>query len=181
MARNRVAAGRTKMNAAMEAPTRHPAVDHDIDGLADRLLKITLVINLAMPGLLFLCAYLLRSMEILPVGGLIPAETLQIVFFALLFVAVSEVAVAFVLKKMFFSPERVQPTLNDTDAFAKLVTGGSITLAALGAASMVYGVILFILGMDITRIALFALISMVHFRLFRPTSDFLRSVITQAS
>jgi len=168
-------------NATMKEPTRHSAADHDISGLADRLLKITLAINLAMPAFLFLFAYLLRSMEILPVGGLVPAEALQIIFFALLFVAVSEVAVAFVLKKMFFSPERVRPTLDNPDAFAKLVTGGSVALAALGAASMIYGIILFILGMDMGRIALFALISMVHFRLFRPTSDFLRSVITQAT
>jgi hypothetical protein len=120
-------------------------------------------------------------MDILPVGGLVPATTLQILFFALLFVAVSEVAVAFLLKKLFFSPDKVRPTLHDPAAFAKLATGGSIALAALGAASMIYGIILLILGMEITRVALFALISLVHFRLFRSTSDFLRSTITQAS
>lgn len=169
------------INATMEVRTEHSAADHDFNGLADRLLKITLLINLAMPGFLFLVAYLLRSMELLPKSGLVTGEIIQILFFALLFVAVSEVAVAYVLKKSLFAPDKVRPTLHDQAAFAKLATGGSITLAALGAASMVYGVILLILGMEITRVALFALASLVHFRLFRPTPDFLRSTITQAS
>lgn len=167
--------------ATMEASTRHSAIEHDVNGLADRLLKITLGINLVMPGILFLFVYLLRSMDILPKSGLVSVDVLQILFFALLFVAVSEVAVAFVLKKMFYAPDKVRPTLHDQAAFAKLVTGGSIALAALGAASMIYGVVLLILGMEITRVALFALISLVHFRLFRPTSDFLRSTISQSS
>lgn len=168
-------------NATMDIPTRHSLADHDVTGLADRLLKITLAINLVVPGLLFLCVYLLRSMDVLPQSELVTAEILQILFFALLFVAISEVAVAFVLKKSFFAPDKVRPTLHDPAAFAKLATSGSVALAALGAASMIYGVVLLILGMEITRVALFALISLIHFRLFRPTSDFLRTTITQAA
>jgi hypothetical protein len=165
----------------MHEPKTTPAVDHDVSGLADRLLKLTLVINLVLPGIAFLIVYVLRAMEMLPMSELISSATLQLLFYALLFVAVSEVAVAFILKKAIFSPEKVRPTLDDAAAFTKLVTGGSITLAALGAASMIYGVVLYLLGMDATKVALFALIALIHFRLFRPTAEFLRSLIAQAS
>lgn len=169
------------INSTLEAPTATQTLNHDVSGLADRLLMLTLVINLVMPGFLFLLVYILRVTEIMPPTALVSAETLQILFYALLCVAVSEVVVAFVIKKTFFSPEKVRPALADSAVFTKLVTGGSITLAALGAASMIYGVMLYILGLGVPRVALFALIALVHFRLFRPTADFLRALITQAS
>lgn len=176
-----MADGGLLINATMEAPKPTELADHDVSGLADRLLKLTLTINLAMPGFLFLIVYLLRATEVLPTTALVPAETIQLLFYALLFVAVSEAGVAFALKKTFFAPEKVCSTLSDSAAFQKLVSTGSITLAALGAASMFYGVILYTLGLDIKMVAAFALIALIHFRLFRPTTDFLRSLIAQAS
>jgi hypothetical protein len=169
------------LNSTMEAPTATQIANHDVSGLADRLLKLTLLINLALPGFLFLVVYLLKSVAILPSNTLIPSGTLQVIFYTLLFVAASEVGVAFILKKAFFAPEKVRPALHESAAFAKLVTAGSITLAALGASAMFYGVVLYMLGLEIKMVALFALIALVHFRLFRPTADSLRSLIAQAS
>lgn len=156
------------------------SVTHDVDSLAGRLLKLSLIINLVAPAALFLVVYLLKSTEVLP-SSLVPSGTLLIIFFAFLFVAVSEIAVAFVIKKSIFAPDKVRPTLTDSGAFAKLMTAGTITLAALGGASMFYGILLYILGSSIANVAAFALIALVHFRLFRPTAEFLRSLITKAS
>lgn len=163
-----------------ENPTQTQTVTHDVESLAGRLLKLSLIINIIAPAALFLVVYLLKSMEVLP-SSLVPSGTLQIIFFAFLFVAVSEVVVAFIIKKSLFSPDKIRPTLTDSGAFAKLMTAGTITLAALGGASMFYGILLYILGSGIANVAAFALIALVHFRLFRPTADFLRSLVAQAS
>lgn len=155
-------------------------VTHDVESLAGRLLKLSLITNIVAPAAMFLVVYLLKSTEMLPTS-LVPAGTLQIIFFAFLFVAISEVAVAFIIKKSIFAPDKVRPSLTDSGAFAKLMTAGTVTLAALGGASMLYGILLYILGSGIANVAAFALIALVHFRLFRPTADFLRTLITQAS
>lgn len=155
-------------------------VTHDVESLAGRLLKLSLVINIVAPAAMFVVVYLLKSTEMLPTS-LVPAGTLQIIFFALLFVAVSELAVAFIIKKSIFSPDKVCISLTNPGAFPKLATAGTVTLAALGAASAFYGILLYILGISLVNVAAFGLITLVHFRLFRPTAEFLRSLIAQSS
>lgn len=163
-----------------ENQTSTQTVTHDVESLAGRLLKLSLIINIVAPAAMFVVVYLLKSTELLPTS-LVPAGTLQIIFFAFLFVAISEVAVAFIIKKSVFAPDKVRPTLTDSGAFGKLMTAGTITLAALGGASMFYGILLYILGSSIANVAAFALIALVHFRLFRPTAEFLRSLIARSS
>lgn len=165
---------------ATENQTSTRTVSHDVESLAGRLLKLSLIINIVAPAAMFLVVYLLKSTEMLPTS-LVPAGTLQIIFFALLFVAISEVAVAFIIKKSIFSPDKVRTTLSDTAAFSKSMTAGTLTLAALGAASAFYGILLYILGINLVNVAAFALIALVHFRLFRPTAGFLHSLIAQSS
>ena len=167
-------------STTLESPGKSGSVDHDVGNLADRLLKLALAINIVAPAVIFGVMYLLRTMDVLPAESLIAAETLRILFYVLLFIAVSELATAFIVKNALFAPTKVRPTLGDTAAFAKLVTGGTITLAALGAASMMYGVVLYVLGEDLTKVALFGMIALVHFRLFRPTGDYLRELINIA-
>lgn len=167
-------------NTVTDTPDTTHAVTHDIDGLASRLLKQSLFINVLAPAFFFLVAYLVRAGGILPATPLVDSGVLQILFYALLFVAVSEIGVAYVIKKTLFAPDKVRAALADPNAFTKLVTGGTITLAAIGATSIMYGIVLYLLGMEVTQFALFALIAMLHFRLFRPNADFLRSLIAQA-
>jgi hypothetical protein len=165
----------------MEQSTTSNSVTHDVDSLASRLLKLCLAINIVLPAVVFLVVYVLKSAGVLPSTSLVTPDILQILFYALLFVAALEVAVAFIIKRAIFAPDKVRPALASKEAFARLATGGSITLAALGGAAMMYGIILYILGLDMARVAIFALLTFVHFRLFRPTTEFLRSLIAQTS
>lgn len=153
---------------------------HDVDTLAGRLLKLAILINIVVPAFMFMVVYLLRVGGALP-ASLVPGGTLQIIFYAFLFVAISELAVAFVVKRAIFAPDKVRLTLGDSAAFTKLVGAGTIVLAALGAASMMYGIVLFILGAGLASVAAFGLIALIHFRLFRPSAEFIRSLITQLS
>jgi hypothetical protein len=104
-------------SATIEQPNTLTSVTHDVESLAGRLLKLSLIINIVAPAAMFLVVYLLKSTEVLP-SSLVPSGTLQIMFFALLFVAVSEVAVAFIIKKSIFAPDKVRPTLTVSSALA---------------------------------------------------------------
>ena len=168
------------MPTTMETHAPTLTAQHDLDSLGDRLLKLTLLINIVAPAALFLIAYLLRAAEIIQLSGLIEPGIMNIIFFVFLFITVSELGIAFVIKKSVFAPAKVRSVSNDPAAFAKLATAGSATLAALGAAAMFYGIILVVLGAEMTRVAVFALFALVHFRLFRPSADFLRSLLNQA-
>jgi hypothetical protein len=169
------------LQTTMEQPAVRHSIDQDVDNLAGRLLRLCLLINIVIPAFLFLAVYLLRSTGALPAGSMVAPNVLQLLFYAFLVIAVSEVGVAFVIKRAVFSPEKIRPTLSDNSVFARHVTGGTVTLAALGAASAMYGVLLCLLGIEVTYFAAFALIALVHFRLFRPTPDTLRAIINQAS
>ncbi len=164
-----------------EPRTAQPSVNHDTESLGGRLLRLSMLINLVMPLSLLLGVYVLRTLGVVPLEPLIPQSTLQLLFYVLLFVAVSELGVAFVLKRSILAPDKVRPTLNDAAAFARLVTTATIVLAALGAASLFYGVLLLLLGIGVASVAPFALIAFVHFRLFRPTAENLRTLILGSS
>ncbi len=167
-------------NATSESSSTVTSSRHDVANLADRLLKLTLLINVALPAALFVVVYILRSMKLIPTQVLVPIETLQILFFALVFVAVTELVTSFIVKKALFAPAKVRTVLNDASGFAKLAKGATVTLAALGASAVLYGIVLYILGEDLTKVALFGLIALVHLRLFRPTADFLRHTLDHA-
>lgn len=167
-------------NATSESSGITTSSRHDVANLGDRLLKLTLLINIALPAALFVVVYILRSMKLIPAQALVPIETLRILFFALVFVAVTELVTSFIVKKALFAPDKIRTVLHDLPGFAKLATGATITLAALGASAMMYGIVLYILGEDLTKVALFGLIALVHFRLFRPTAEFLRQTLDRA-
>lgn len=154
---------------------------HDIEGLAGRALKLALFVNLLIPAMLVIAVYVLRLLDVMPRTTSFLPDKLQLLYFVLVFVALSELVAALVLKKAMFGPDKVRPTLGSTEEFGKLVIGGTVTLAALGASPVLYGIVLYILGEDISKVALFTLVTLVHFRLFRPTAEFLHHIVSRAA
>jgi hypothetical protein len=152
----------------------------DIDELAGKALKLALFINLLIPALLIIAVYILSSMDMMPRAMSYPADTLQLMYFVLLAVALSEMVAALILRKAMFAPEKVRPVLGNSGEFSKLVMTGTTALAALGASPVIYALVLYILGEDISKTAIFPLVTLVHFRLFRPSAEFLREVVRQA-
>ncbi|HWO56222.1 MAG TPA: hypothetical protein VNN55_01520 [bacterium] len=169
------------MDQSNGSPTPFRSAAHDFDDLAARALRIALAVNVVIPLLLFVAIYLLKSAAIIPSSVSIPTSTQRLLFIVMALVAVSEVAVGFIVRKALFAPAKLRLILADADLFAKMVMGAGIVLAALGAASMVYGIVLYALGAPESWVAVFGLIGLVHFRLLRPTSEFLRAAATRAA
>lgn len=149
---------------------------HDIDHLVGRAMRLGVWINIVAPAILATIAYLLfDSGTIQPNADMAEGQT--VLFFALVGVAISELVVAFVMRRILFSPERAKPIRHDPALVELWVVRSSIVIFALGASPMAYGVILFFLSGDLRHLALFGIVCLLAYRLFRPTKDLLEAAL----
>jgi len=103
----------------------------------------------------------------------------SVLFFALVGVALSELVAAFVMRRILFSPERARPIRHDPVLVEQWVIRSSIIVFALGASPVAYGVVLFLLSGDLRQLALFGIVCLLAYRLFRPTRDLLEAALQE--
>lgn len=137
------------------------------------------LIGIAAPALLFLTVYLLRSAALLPAASAMPHETLRLLFYVLLFVGISELGAGFVMRQVMFATDKIRTALAIPGGFERMVGTASTVLSALGASPMIYGTVLFILGADMTAVAVFGLITLACYRILRLSPDFLRKAVAK--
>ena len=134
-----------------------------------------LILNMLLPIVVILAGLGVRHFV---QGGAAEPVTDQtrIIFYALLFVAVSEIGVTIFLKKLFLKPlstTEAPPASIPTIAF---IQSRYLILFNLAFAPTIYGFVWYFLGGELQEFVLFAVISLIIFRLVRPSADFFYSL-----
>lgn len=155
-------------------------MNHDYQQLADHGIKRMFLIGVVGPLLLFLLIYILRSAGVMPAREGSDTLVADPIFFVLLAVGLGEIVTGFVLRRAMFAPTRLRPVLGDPEAFATHIMASATLIGALGASEMVYGIVLFVLGLPTPNVAVFALLMLTCFRLLRPSARFLQTSVEAA-
>ena len=151
---------------------------HDLDHLVGRAMRLGVWIGLIGPAMIAAVAYGLHE------SGTIQAssdftEGQPVLFFALVAVAIGELVAVFVLRRLMFSPERARPIRHDPVLVEQWAIRSSTIVFALGASPIACGAVLFLLSGDLRQLALFGIICLLAYRLFRPTRDLLESALDE--
>ena len=151
----------------------------DPQKLAERAARIGMIINLMLPAGIAILAYAIEAS-----GGVPKWEITQsgppIIFIVFGALAISELAVAFFIRRKFFSRDHVASFRTDSPAIDQWLMKSSIIVFALGASPMLYGAILYIFSGDVRQLAFFGIVTMLAYRLFRPSADQLENILSQA-
>ena len=143
-------------------------------------MRLGLLINILAPAVIAAIVFaLVESETVQPNPEFVDGQ--PVLFFAFVAVALGELVAAFVLRRVLFSPDRARPIRHDSSLVEQWVQRSSIVIFALGATPLVYGAILYLLSGDIRQFALFGIISLLAYRLFRPTRDLLDGALNEAS
>jgi hypothetical protein len=142
-----------------------------------RAMMLGLVLNLLLPAVIVAIGYFLRRiMDAESETAIMDPESLQILFFALLLVAVSEIPVVLFLKKLLLKP---LPSNQAADADVPSVTfviSRFVLLYAVALSPSIYGLVYYLLGGEFRFFVLFGVISLLIFRLARPSQEFFYSL-----
>ena len=153
---------------------------HDLDHLVGRTTRLGILINILTPGVIAAIVFVLVESEIVHPNPEF-ADRQPVLFFADVAVALGELVAAFVLRRILFSPDRARPIRHDSSLVEQWVQRSSVVIFALGATPLVYGAILYLLSGDIRQLALFGIISLLAYRLFRPTRHLLEGALNEPS
>jgi len=138
-----------------------------------RIIYLGLVLNLLMPIVIVVAGYFIR--QTMNSGGQswgAAPDTVRILFWALLAVALSEVGVTLFLRKTLLQPNMRPAETSDPQTDIPHVQSRYIVLFALALSPAFYGLVLYLLGGEFREFVLFAVISLVIYRLVRPGQDF---------
>jgi hypothetical protein len=149
---------------------------HDLDRLVARAVRLGLLINLLIPAGVAALAFGLRESGVGPQDPSL-AEGPSVVFVVLVAVAVGDLVAAFLLRRRLFSPEQVRSIRHDPSQVEHWLVRASAIVFVIGASPMVCGAILYMLSGDIRHLAFFGIITLLAYRLFRPTKDLLEEVL----
>jgi len=139
-----------------------------------------LLVGVAGPLVIFLLLYVLRTLGTIPARGGGDTLVADPIFLALLVVGAGELVAGFFLRRTMFSPSRLRPILGDSRALETHVQAAATMIGVLGASEMIYGIVVFVLGLPTPNVAVFALLMLACFRLLRPSVRFLQSSVEAA-
>ncbi|PKK81996.1 MAG: hypothetical protein CVT49_15945 [candidate division Zixibacteria bacterium HGW-Zixibacteria-1] len=147
----------------------------DINKLLIKPVYIGLFMNILVPAILLGIVYYIDKNG--GQGRGLTSDTYNIMFWALCVVAISEGAMAFILRqKFFFSPMAVSKETLEDDLVRGFMNA-SIICYAFTSAIAIYGLILFFMGGTFETMVLFVLISMIAYQFIRPRYGFAKKVI----
>lgn len=138
-----------------------------------RVIYLGLVLNLLLPVVVVVAGYFIRQM--MNSGGEAwgaSPDTLRILFWALLMVAASEVGVALFLRKTMLKANMCPADKSDPQTDIPLVQSRFVVLFALALSPSFYGLVVYLLGAEFREFVLFAVVSLVIYRLVRPGQEF---------
>jgi hypothetical protein len=149
---------------------------HDISHLLARTARLGVLINLAIPGALALLAYGLRAGVVMDTKSSSLPDSPPI-FLILVGFAVLELVGAFVLRRRLLSRQRARTLRHDPSLVEHWLMRSAIIIFALGASPMIYGAAFYLWSGDLRHLALFGIITLLAYRLFRPTEDQLTELL----
>lgn len=154
-------------------------MNSNIDYLVQRATRLGILLNVGLPALFAAVAVALRESGVLALPKELPAP-LQPLFYVLGGVALMELAAAYFLRRLFFSPARVAPFCHDPVQIEQWIMRSAFVIFALGASPIVYGVVLYLLGGDLRQLAFFGIVTLLAYRLLRPTADMIEDTLNKA-
>lgn len=138
-----------------------------------------LIMNLLIPAVLVGAGVALRNIMFSGDTDQIikTEEDIQVFFYALMFVAIMDIPVVLFLKKILLKPLDLAAGSESTEVptLSKIAAQYTI-LYNFSMAASVWGFIYYLLGGTIEYFILFALISLLTFRLIRPSNEFYYSL-----
>jgi hypothetical protein len=150
-----------------------------VEHLAQRAGRIGILINLVVPALIVAVAVALRGGKLVALPEQL-SPALQPLFYVLGATALMELVAAYVLRRVFFAPNRIAPFCHDSGQVEQWVVRSSAVVSALGASPAVYGVVIYLLGGDLRQLAFFGMITLLAYRLLRPTVDLVDETLNSA-
>lgn len=137
-----------------------------------RVMYIGLALSLGLAMVFLLVGFLLRQGGAMEAAA--PTRENRVMFYALLFVAVSEVPLALFLKKIFLKP--LAESGGAAVPTTSFIQSRYLVLFNLAAACPCYGFVWYLMGGTLPEFALFAVIGLLIFRLVRPSAEFFFSL-----
>jgi len=138
-----------------------------------RAVYLGLILNLLLPAVVVIAGYAIRrAMYADEVPWASAPGTLTILFWVLLCVALSEIPVALLLRKLLLTANMCSMEKDDPQAAIMKVQSRYIVLYALALSPTFYGLVLYLLGGAMREFVLFAVVSLVIYRLVRPGQEF---------
>ena len=139
-----------------------------------KIMYLGLLFNLVVPAVILAAGLAFRKFV---QGGDFEgtANAQRFLLYALLAVAVSEVPVALFIKKQMLKPLPIGGATGPAPT-VDFVISRYIVLFSLAVAPSIYGFVWFMLGGSLPEFVLFALVSLIIFRLVRPSAEFFYSL-----
>jgi len=148
----------------------------DSQQLAERAARLGMLINIMLPAVVAIAVYALHAAKLVA-----PIESFStdppIVFIVFGAVAISELIAAYVLRRILFSRQRAESIRDDAAKVEQWVMRSSLVIFVIGASPMFYGAILYLLSGDIRQLAFFGIVTLLAYRLFRPTADLIDTAL----
>jgi len=137
------------------------------------------LINIAIPFFLLAVGYALRRLAGLGAEPAFDEHTQKLFSYILGAVAIGELAAGFFIKRSSLKPSRFGPSNLPFAVFATQCVKVLMVVFILGAFPAMYGLILYAFGGTIEQFIFFILISLVGYRLLRPSLDDLQKLWTE--
>jgi len=153
--------------------------NESLEKMHTKILQLGMVMDIFLPLVIFFLAVYLRD-------RLIQVQTvknLDLFFYVLLAVSLSEVVAIFIIKRQFsarfmqknvgqgFSPTQEGPDVNTRQPFDRNLLSFGTVIFALCFSPTIYGLVYYLLGGTWEHFALFVAITFIFFQLFKPKME----------
>ncbi|MCJ7459818.1 MAG: hypothetical protein MUP17_12640 [candidate division Zixibacteria bacterium] len=153
--------------------------NESLEKMHTKILQLGMVMDIFLPLVIFFLAVYLRD-------RLIQVQTvknLDLFFYVLLAVSLSEVVAIFIIKRQFsarfmqknvgqgFSPAQEGPDVNTRQPFDRNLLSFGTVIFALCFSPTIYGLVYYLLGGTWEHFALFVAITFIFFQLFKPKME----------
>jgi len=147
----------------------------DLNAIIAKPLYLGLLINIFIPAIMIAIAYYLDHSK--ERTGMVPSDTLNILFWALIILSVADGTVAVFLRKRLSSMPMIRSNETFAGDLADRVLTMSLVCFAITAAISLYGLAFYILGGTFDHFLLFVVISFIAFQFVRPRLSFVEKVV----
>jgi hypothetical protein len=149
----------------------------DAERIHSKLFNLGLSMNVLAPVVLIIVGAVLRAKGV-SMGG---QKNLQIFFWALLFVALSEIPAIYIVRKTLLSGRRLSEKGRVPSTPEQILMQWGVITFSLALAPSIYGLIYHLLGGSLERFVLFAAITLFCFLVFKPKEEQISSFIRDRS
>jgi hypothetical protein len=100
-----------------------------------------------------------------------PNQNIQFLFYALLFISITDLVAAYFIRKSLSSRPR-PPDTSHGEFFKRQMLTISVVVYGLNSMHAIYGLVLFVLGAAIEIMMLFVALTFVSYQIFKPRKNF---------